>query len=344
MTDIKQKKARKKYLEIDGYTIEDRFSGLDSKVKTEMLKKMYQIRNFELQTEQFIIRGMIHGTCHLYIGEEASAVGAVYASNRDDYITSTHRGHGHCIAKGADLNLMMAELLGKETGYCKGKGGSMHIADVKSGNLGANGIVGGSIGIATGAGLTSRMKNNGKTVICFFGDGATNRGIFHGSLNMASIWKLPVIYLCENNIYGMSTSVKEAFNIEKISDRKYAYGIDGLTIDGNNIIEVFNVVSHFQQKCRQGKGPVLIEALTYRWRGHSKSDAQVYRTKEEVKKWMEKDPIKRYSRELLDSKILNRKEIEDIEKEVADDISKASDFARKSPFPDPRTVEEDVYA
>jgi len=343
MTDKKKKEDRKIYLEIDGYKIEDRFHGLDDKIKIEMLKKMYQIRNFEMQTEQFIIRGMIHGTCHLYIGEEASAVGAIYALNKDDYITSTHRGHGHCIAKGADLDLMMAELLGKSTGYCKGKGGSMHIADVKSGNLGANGIVGGSIGIATGAGLTNIIKENGKIVICFFGDGATNRGIFHGSINIASIWKLPVIYLCENNVYGMSTSTKEAFNIKKISDRKYAYGIDGLTIDGNNIIEVFNVVSHFQQKCRQQQGPVLIEVLTYRWKGHSKSDAQIYRTKEEVKKWIGKDPIKRYSKILLENKIITREEIEDIKNEVAEEIRKASDFAQKSPLPDPMTVEEDVY-
>lgn len=344
MTDTKQKKDEKKCFKIGDYAIEDSFAGLDDAIKAEMLKKMYQIRNFELQTEQFIIRGMIHGTCHLCIGEEATAVGAIYASNDDDYITSTHRGHGHCIAKGADLDLMMAELLGKETGYCRGRGGSMHIADVGAGNLGANGIVGGSIGIATGAGLTSQMKNDGKTVICFFGDGASNRGIFHGSINMASIWKLPVIYLCENNIYGMSTPFKDAFNIEKISDRKHSYGIDGLTIDGNNIIEVFNAVSHFQKRCRQGLGPVLIEALTYRWRGHSKSDAQIYRTKEEVKNWMEKDPIKRYSEKLLDSGVLDRKEIEDIEKEAADDIARASDFAQKSPFPDPEGVEEDVYA
>jgi TPP-dependent pyruvate/acetoin dehydrogenase alpha subunit len=335
---------RKTFLEIDCYKIEDSFTEIDAGIKVEMLRKMKQIRAFELQTEQFIIRGMIHGTCHLYIGEEACAVGAVYALDKDDYITSTHRGHGHCIAKGADLNLMMAELLGKSTGYCKGKGGSMHIADVEAGNLGANGIVGGSIGIGTGAGLTSVMTDNGKTVLCFFGDGATNRGIFHSAVNMASIWRLPVIYFCENNVYGMSTPVKESFNIEKISDRKAAYGIDGLTIDGNDIIEVFNVVSHFRQVCRKGEGPVLIEAKTYRWRGHSKSDAQVYRTKEEVKEWMDRDPIKRYAVRLIDEGIITAKDEKEIEKEAAEDIKKASDFADSSPFPDPSTVEEDVYA
>jgi pyruvate dehydrogenase E1 component alpha subunit len=337
-------KAKKLYINIDGYRMEDKFNGLDDSIKIEMLRKMYQIRHFENETEQFIIRGMIHGTCHLYTGEEATAVGAIYAINDDDYITSTHRGHGHCIAKGADLNIMMAELLGKRTGYCKGKGGSMHIADVGSGNLGANGVVGGSIGIATGAALTCKMKKNGKIVVCFFGDGAANQGIFHGSINMASIWDLPIIYLCENNVYGMSTSVKEAFNIEKISDRKCAYGIEGLTIDGNNLVEVFNAVSHFTGECRAGRGPVLIESLTYRWMGHSKSDAQVYRTKEEIKQWVEKDPIERYKKILINQKILTEKEDRDLEKEAISQIEEAAKFARESPFPEPSEVEDDVYA
>jgi len=337
-------KAKKLYINIDGYRMEDKFNGLDDSIKIEMLRKMYEIRHFENETEQFIIRGMIHGTCHLYTGEEATAVGAIYAINDDDYITSTHRGHGHCIAKGADLNIMMAELLGKKTGYCKGKGGSMHIADVGSGNLGANGVVGGSIGIATGAALTCKMKRNGKIVVCFFGDGAANQGIFHGSINMASIWDLPIIYLCENNVYGMSTSVKEAFNIGKISDRKYAYGIEGLTIDGNNLTTVFNAVSHFTGECRAGRGPVLIESLTYRWMGHSKSDAQVYRTKEEIKQWVEKDPIERYKKILIDQKILTEKEDRDLKKEVISQIEEAAKFARESPFPEPSEVEDDVYA
>ncbi|PIU28937.1 MAG: pyruvate dehydrogenase, partial [Candidatus Hydromicrobium americanum] len=228
--------------------------------------------------------------------------------------------------------------------YCKGKGGSMHIADVGSGNLGANGVVGGSIGIATGAALTCKMKRNGKIVVCFFGDGAANQGIFHGSINMASIWDLPIIYLCENNVYGMSTSVKEAFNVGKISDRKYAYGIEGLTIDGNNLTTVFNAVSHFTGECRAGRGPVLIESLTYRWMGHSKSDAQVYRTKEEIKQWVEKDPIERYKKILIDQKILTEKEDRDLEKEVISQIEEAAKFARESPFPEPSEVEDDVYA
>ncbi len=342
MEKVTHKKS--KYMEISGYKMKDRFRELDDSKKIEMLKKMYQIRHFEYQTEQFIIRGEIHGTCHLYIGEEATAVGSIYAIGKDDYITSTHRGHGHCIAKGADLNIMMAELLGKKTGYCKGKGGSMHIADLSTGNLGANGIVGGSMGIATGAALTCKLKKNGRIVVCFFGDGAANTGIFHETLNMASIWQLPVIYLCENNVYAMSMPKKEAFNIKKISDRKTAYGIEGLTIDGNNLIEVFNTVSHFADECRAERGPVLIESLTYRWKGHSKSDAQVYRTKEEVKAWMEKDPIAAYKRVLMEEGLLTEKEDGELEKEVEEQIKEATEFAKESPSPDKSEVEEDVYA
>ncbi len=317
---------------------------MDLELAKELYEKVYLIRKFEEKVYDLILKGVVLGSVHLCIGEEATAVGAIYATGSKDYITSTHRGHGHCIAKGADLNLMMAELQGRKTGYSKGKGGSMHIADLETGNLGANGIVGGSIGIATGAGLTCKMKKNGKMVICFFGDGATNRGIFHGSINMASIWDLPVIYLCENNVYGMSTPVKEAFNITKISDRKVAYGIDGLTIDGNNVIEVFNVISHYRDECLEGKGPVLVEALTYRWRGHSKSDAQIYRTKEEVKSWMDGDPIIRYGKELIKNGVMTRKQINELEKQVIEEIKKASEFAMNSPFPDIATVEEDVYA
>ena len=323
--------------------IKDSFKELSKDTKAKMLKKMIAIRKFEEQTEQFIIRGKIHGTCHLCSGEEAVPVGAIYAIEKDDYISSTHRGHGHCIAKGADVDRMMAELLGKKTGYCKGKGGSMHIADIETGNLGANGIVGGSIDIATGAALTSKLKKLNKVTVCFFGDGAANRGNFHGALNMASIWDLPIIYLCENNVYGMSMPVKEAFNIEKISDRRLAYNMEGLTIDGNNVVEVFNVLSHYADYARSGKGPVLIECLTYRHKGHSKSDAQVYRTKEEVKEWMERDPIHIYKEYLLENKLLKKDEIEKIEKEVVQEITQAVDFAEESPFPDRSEVEEDVY-
>ena len=188
------------------------------------------------------------------------------------------------------------------------------------------------------------MKKNGKIVVCFFGDGAANLGIFHSCINMASIWDLPVIYLCENNIYGMSTPVKEACNIKRISDRKASYGIEGLTIDGNNMVEVFNTISHFADRCRSGKGPVLIESLTYRWKGHSKNDAQVYREKEEVKRWMEKDPIKIYKKILIEKKILTEEKDRDLEKEVEGQLQKAIKYAKESPFPEPSEVEDDVYA
>ena len=332
------------FLTIDGHEIMDSFSLLKPETKIEMLKRLYEIRHFEAQTEQFIIKGQIHGTCHLYVGEEATAVGAVYAIDKKDYITSTHRGHGHCIAKGADLSLMMAELLGKETGYCKGRGGSMHIADVTSGNLGANGIVGGSIDIATGAALSCKLKYKDRVVLCFFGDGAANRGNFHGSLNMASIWDLPVIYICENNQYGMSMPVKEAFNIKKTSDRKFSYNIDGLTIDGNNLVEVYNTIKHFTDYIRLENKPVLVECLTYRWKGHSKSDAQVYRSKEEVRAWIEKDPIPRYRKILIDEGTIASGYDRDIEAKVLDELKAAVKFAEDSPFPDVSGVEEDVYA
>jgi acetoin:2,6-dichlorophenolindophenol oxidoreductase subunit alpha len=322
----------------------DSFSGLDKRIKLEMLQRMHEIRMFEAETEQFIIKGQIHGTCHLYVGEEATAVGSIYASGKKDYITSTHRGHGHCIAKGANLNFMMAELLGKSTGYCKGKGGSMHIADVTSGNLGANGIVGGSIDIATGAALTCKMKEKDRIVLCFFGDGAANRGNFHGSLNMASIWDLPILYICENNQYGMSTSTKEAFNIARISDRKASYNIEGLTIDGNNIVGVYNTIKHFAGYAREGRGPVLIESLTYRWKGHSKSDAQIYRTKEEVRQWMAKDPIPGYKKFLVSEGFASEGECVDCEEKAKESIREAVKFAIESPFPDPASVEEDIYA
>jgi len=340
----KVKSSRAGFMEIDGHEIRDSFSFLKPEIKIEMLKRLYEIRHFEAQTEQFIIKGQIHGTCHLYVGEEATAVGAVYAIDKKDYITSTHRGHGHCIAKGAVISLMMAELLGKETGYCKGRGGSMHIADVTGGNLGANGIVGGSIDIATGAALSCKLKYKDRIVLCFFGDGAANRGNFHGSLNMASIWSLPVIYVCENNQYGMSMPVKEAFNIKKISDRKFSYNMDGLTIDGNNLVEVYNTIKHFADCIRSENKPALIECLTYRWKGHSKSDAQVYRSKEEVRAWMEKDPIPGYRKVLIDEGTITSRDDRDIEAEVLDELKAAVRFAEDSPFPDISRVEEDVYA
>lgn len=326
------------------FKIANKFEELSKSKKIEMLKKMYEIRYFEAEVDKFVLRGMIYGTCHLYTGEEASAVGAISAIDETDYIVSTHRGHGHCIAKGADLNIMMAELLGKGNGYCKGKGGSMHIADLDSNNLGANGIVGGGLGIAAGAALACALKKNNRVVIGFFGDGASNEGLFHEALNLASVWKLPVIYLCENNQYGMSTSIKNSMNIDRVSKRKAAYDIPGITIDGNNIIEVYNTVSHFARHCRDGISPVLIESLTYRWRGHSKHDSQVYRTKEEVEKWKKLDPIKKYKKYLIENKLITEEEDKEIENTAIKNIKNAAAFAEESEYPDISEVEKDVYA
>ncbi|MEM6340065.1 MAG: thiamine pyrophosphate-dependent dehydrogenase E1 component subunit alpha, partial [Pseudomonadota bacterium] len=249
-------------------------------VLIEALQKMYLIRKFEEGAEDSYTRGLIHGTMHLSIGQEASAVGACMSLTDDDKITSTHRGHGHCVAKGADLTKMFAEFFGKETGYCKGRGGSMHIADPSKGNLGANGIVGGGLPIAVGAALSAKRLGRDDVTVCFFGDGANNEGAFHEALNMAAIWRLPVVFVCENNKYGMSTSIERSTAVKNIADRAAAYDMPGVTVDGNDFSAVAQAVDRAVTRARKGDGPSLIENLTYRWRGHSKSDRNRYRTKE----------------------------------------------------------------
>jgi len=316
---------------------------LNKEILTKMLKKMLQIRYFEEQVDKFYMKGEVHGTGHLYIGMEAVAVGAILALNTEDLITSTHRGHGHCIAKGADLKFMMAELLGKATGYCKGKGGSMHIADISIGNLGANGIVGGGIPIATGAALAVKKMNKDLVVLCFFGDGATNQGVFHESINMASIWNLPIIYIIENNKYGMGFPVEKAVNIDKLSKRACSYGIKGTTIGGNDVIGVYKKTKELIKNVRGGSGPVILECMTYRWKGHSKMDAELYRTKEEVALWKKKCPIVKYKEYLIDECILSDIEIKNIEEDIKAEIVDAANFAQNSPFPDPEDALEDVY-
>lgn len=305
---------------------------------------MQLIRAFEEKAEQLYTLGKIHGTMHLSIGMEASAVGAVAALRPDDYILSTHRGHGHCIAKGADLNRMMAEFMGKATGYCRGRGGSMHIADVQGGNLGANGVVAGGIPIAVGVGLSQKMQQSGKICLCFFGDGAANAGPFHEALNMAAIWTLPVVFVCENNQYAMSYSVKRAFAIERISDRAASYGMPGETVDGNDLLAVYEAASRAVERARAGEGPSLIENATYRYRGHSKSDANRYRTREEIEEWRQKDPIARFQRHLIETGELSEAEAAAIERDAYAAIDAAVAFADASPEPDLTTIEEGVYA
>ena len=310
----------------------------------EMYKRMNQARKYEEKVSWFFARGMVHGTTHLSVGQEASSVAAVMALEKGDLVSLTHRGHSQFIGMGIDLNKMMAELMGKETGFCKGKGGSMHIADIESGNLGANGVVGGGLTIAPGAALTQQYKKTGKIVLCSFGDGASNEGTFHEGINLSSIWKLPIIFYCENNLYGMSTSIKRHMNIESIATRAASYGIEGISIDGYNPIEVYETVQKAAEKCRRGEGHVLIESRTYRWLGHSKSDANVYRTKEEIESWKAKDPIEFLKNYLIENNLSNEDELDKIQEFAKQSIEDAVEFAQNSPNPKIESLLEDVYA
>lgn len=317
---------------------------LTSEDKIQLLRSMMDIRAFEEKVFELLARDLLKGASHVYAGQEAVAVGACAAIGPEDYITSTHRGHGHCAARGADLNLMMAELCGKATGYCKGRGGSMHIADVKAGNLGATGIVGGNLPVATGAALACKLTGKAQVVLCFFGDGASNQGTFHESLNMASVWKLPVVYICENNLYGMSVSVKRACSVEDIWVRGAAYDMPGAVVDGQKVLEVKQAVAEAVQRARKGEGPMLIEAKTYRYRGHSRSDPRAYRTKEEEAFWHGRDPIKLFRDELIEQKALTEEAFQKLQDEVDAKLEGAEDFAlNKSPYPDTAGVCDDVY-
>jgi pyruvate dehydrogenase E1 component alpha subunit len=309
-----------------------------------MLERMYLVRTFEEQAETLYMLGKIHGTMHLSIGMEASAVGSVLALEQEDLILSTHRGHGHCIAKGADLNLMMAEFLGKESGYCRGRGGSMHIADVAGGNLGANGVVAGGIPMAAGVGLGLKLQKRSEVIMSFFGDGAANEGAFHEALNMAAIWKLPVVFVCENNQYGMSFPVQKAMAIAHISERAASYGFPGVTVDGNDMCAVYRAAREAVLRAHRGEGPTLVEAVTYRWRGHSKSDANRYRTKAEIEEWKGRDPIAHFAKFLVESGKMTQAEVEAIHTCAGEAIQAAVTFADGCAEPDLATIEEGVYA
>jgi pyruvate dehydrogenase E1 component alpha subunit len=310
----------------------------------DWLYQMLLIRAFEETVEQLYAAGKMHGTMHLYIGQEAVAVGAIAALRPDDYITSTHRGHGHAIAKGQDLRAMLAELLGKETGVCRGRGGSMHLADLERGNLGANGIVAGGIPIAVGAGLSIRMQGQDRVVLCFFGDGAANHGNFHEGLNMAAIWRLPVVFLCENNQYAMSMPIRKAMAVPRVADRAAAYGIPGETVDGMDVLAVYRAVRTAVDRARRGEGPTLIEAITYRYRGHSKSDRQVYRTKDEVQAWMARDPIARLREALIARGWLSEAEAAALEERAREAVAEALRAAEGDPEPEVAQLTEGVYA
>ena len=310
----------------------------------DVLRKMYLIRKFEEGAEESYTRGLIHGTMHLSIGQEASALGICMPLTVEDQITSTHRGHGHCIAKGATVDRMFAEFFGKTTGYCKGRGGSMHIADVTMGNLGANGIVAGGIPIAVGAALSAKMQKNGKVVVCFFGDGANNEGAFHESLNMAAIWKLPVVFVCENNGYGMSTSTARSTAVTNIADRAAGYAMPGVIVNGNDFSAVAEASSNAVERARRGEGPTLIESKTYRHRGHSKSDRNKYRTKEEIEEWKAmRDPINLFETELRQFGVIDDASLAALVSSVEAEIAKGIEFAKDSPAPSTSDVLNFVY-
>ena len=316
---------------------------ITKELAVKLLKQMMQIRQFEDKIMELLAKNIAEGGSHLYAGMEAVAVGAISVINPDDYITSTHRGHGHAIAKDGDLKALMAEILGKKTGVCKGKGGSLHLADLSKGNLGANGIVGGGIGIATGAGLSIKLQKQKKVVLCFFGDGATNNGIFFECLNMASLWKLPVVYICENNKYAMSVSVERSHAVKDITKKALAFDIPAENVDGQDVLAVREVVGKWVNYAREGNGPSFVVANTYRYYGHSRSDPRVYRTREEEKFWRERDPIIIFSNRMKEQNILTEEEINAIEEEVKKEIEEAVEFAINSPYPEPEELYTDLY-
>lgn len=316
-------------------------------IEKQRAKRIYQnmnrIRCFEMKAVSLFESNKLRGSVHLYVGEEAVAATVCSRLSDEDYIASTHRGHGHCIAKGAALDRAMAELMGKATGYCKGRSGSMHIADLSKGNLGANAIVGGGIPIATGAALASKMQGSGRVSVSFFGDGASNEGTFHESLNLAAVWKLPIIFVCENNLYGISVPAWQSTSVEDIGVRGAAYGIPGVTVDGNDVEAIDEAFRAAYERAKAGDGPTLIECKTYRWLGHWTGDPQPYRSREEVEEWKRKCPIKRYRERLLEEGLFTGDELNQIEREAQEEADKAAEFALNSPDPDPASLLDDVF-
>lgn len=319
------------------YTLDSEDGRLDA------LRRMLTIREFDTKAGHYFADGEIPGFVHLYIGEEAVGVGTCAALEPDDYITSTHRGHGHCIAKGLDPDLMMAELFGKANGYCNGKGGSMHIADVDSGMLGANGIVGAGPPLAAGAALSIDHQGRDQVALAFLGDGATAQGQVHEAINMASTWDLPAIFLIENNQYGEATPVENQHNIDHLSDTAQAYDIPGITVNGMDIIAVYEAVKEARKRTRDGDGPTLIEAETYRYRGHYEGDEQNYRTDEELQKWKDRDPIDAFKQRLIDRNELTEEEFEVMQAEVEADIADAIEFAQDADLPAPEEAYDDMF-
>lgn len=316
----------------------------DKHIALDTLLTMWRIRIFEEAVEDLYGRGMMHGTMHLSIGQEAIPTAACLTLRDGDQITSTHRGHGHCIAKGADMGRMMAELLARDNGYCRGRGGSMHIADVATGNIGANGIVAGGVPIAAGAALTNKMRGTDNVAVCFHGDGALGEGAWHEGLTLAAMWDLPVVYICENNQYGMSKPAREAFKVAQLSEKAAGYGIPGVTVDGNDVLAVYDAVAAAVERARDGQGPTLIEALTYRWRGHSKSDKNRYRTKDEIAQWKERDPIAAFAHRVLTEELATQEELDGVQAEAREQVRQAVIFGTEGGEPDPAELLDAVYA
>ena len=319
----------------------------DKALLMQMLTRMLRIRRFEEEVIRMVSRAEIVGTAHSYIGQEAVAVGGCLALRDDDYITGNHRSHGHPIAKGGDLNRAMAELLGKKTGYCKGKGGSMHLADFSLGILGESGIVGSALPTAVGAALGSHLQGNDRVAVAFFGDGASNEGSFHESINLAAIWKLPVIFLCENNQYAVSSSIKDMITTDNIADRAAAYNIPGVLVDGQDVIAMYEAQSQAVKRAREGNGPSLVEGRTYRYEDHSVGLRRIvrtpYRPDEEVQDWKQLDPIAIHEDRLLSQGIADQAEIDQLDKEVTKHVEEALEFARQSPYPEPSDLYEDFF-
>jgi len=318
------------------------------KVENQVIKDMYirmkRIREFESRAAELFADGKLPGFVHLYIGEEAIAAGVCECLKDDDYITSTHRGHGHIIAKGGEFKYMMAELYGKATGYCKGKGGSMHIADADLGILGANGIVGAGHNLATGAGLSAKILKNGKVTVCFFGDASTNQGTFHEGINLASVWKLPVVFVCENNGFGISCSQERHQAIKDVADRAVAYNIPGVVVDGNDVLAVYEAATEAVKRARDGLGPSLLECKTWRHHGHFEGDPGLYKPAELQAAWLEKDPIDRIVKFMIDNDVMTADEIKGVDEAIAADLAAAVQFAEDSPQPPLDEIGVDVYS
>jgi len=319
---------------------------IDVEQSLHMYQQMAKIRAFEEQVNELYKSAKMPGLAHLYSGEEAVAVGVCEALQKSDYITSTHRGHGHCLAKGASVDRMFAELLGKEAGYCRGKGGSMHIADPDSGNLGANAIVGGSAGIATGAAFSAKMRKSNQVAVCFFGEGALGQGLLYEVMNMASLWKLPVIYVCENNLYNEYTHHSETTAGELVA-RAQAFGIHTEIVDGQDVHGVYAIMQQLVERARRGEGPAFLQCNTYRYYGHHVGDINraYYRSKEEEEEWkMKRDPLKTLADRLVAGKLTDQTALDRIQSDVQTEIESGVSFALNAPFPDVSEVNEDVYA